>query len=93
MDAFLAGISTLRPDQVAGLLLRGADDIDGLKLRFDDDQWLLLRPSGTEPLVRIYAEATTEEQTNRLLNAGYWLVTTGAERSEAADIPGTGTIV
>ena len=93
MDAFLASIPTLRPAHVAGLSLRDANDIDGLKLYFDDDQWLLLRPSGTEPLVRIYAEATDTAMVNRLLNAGYWLVTTGTERSEAADIPGTGRII
>ncbi|MCL2881791.1 MAG: phosphoglucosamine mutase [Coriobacteriia bacterium] len=93
MEAFLARISTLRPTRVAGLELQDANDIDGLKLYFDDDQWLLLRPSGTEPLVRIYAEASTQETTDRLLNAGYWLVTTGVERPEAADIPGTGRIL
>jgi len=93
MDGFLARISTLRPGQVTGLALRDASDIDGLKLYFDDDQWLLLRPSGTEPLVRIYAEASTGEACNRLLNAGYWLVTTGVERPEAADIPGTGYLI
>ena len=93
MDFFLGNISSLRPAEVAGLPLRQANDIDGLKLYFDDDQWLLLRPSGTEPLVRIYAEATSESELNRLLNAGYWLVTTGAERTEAADIPGTGRIL
>ena len=93
MDGFLGRITTLRPAQVAGLEVRDASDIDGLKFRFDDDQWLLLRPSGTEPLVRIYAEATDADTTNRLLNAGYWLVSTGVESPEAADIPGTGRII
>ncbi|MCL2332033.1 MAG: phosphoglucosamine mutase [Actinomycetia bacterium] len=93
MDGFLARLSTLRPAQVAGLSTRDANDIDGLKFYFDDDQWLLLRPSGTEPLVRIYAEACASDTVNRLLNAGYWLVTTGVESSQAADIPGTGRII
>jgi len=92
MDGFLARISTLRPTSVAGLEVAGADDIDGLKFRFGDDHWLLLRPSGTEPLVRVYAEACRPEVTDRLLNAGYWLVTTGEESPEAADIPGVGRL-
>ncbi len=36
-------------------------DIDGIKLVFDDDSWLMIRPSGTEPKVRFYIEARTEE--------------------------------
>ncbi|MCL2654203.1 MAG: phosphoglucosamine mutase [Coriobacteriia bacterium] len=93
MEGFLARIPTLRPAQVTGLSLCDATDHDGLKLRFDDDQWLLLRPSGTEPLVRIYAEALTQQATDRLLNAGYWLVTTGVEQPQAADIPGIGRLI
>lgn len=93
MDGFLARIATLRPAQVAGLTLCDANDLDGLKLYFNNDQWLLLRPSGTEPLVRIYAEAPDAATVNRLLNAGYWLVTTGAEQADPADIPGTGRVI
>jgi phosphomannomutase len=43
---------------------------DGLKLYFDDRTWILLRPSGTEPVARIYAEASSEEQVQQLLSAG-----------------------
>ncbi len=93
MEFFLGEIATLRPKTVAGFKLRDANDIDGLKLYFDNDQWLLLRPSGTEPLVRVYAEALTEEDTNRLLNAGYWLVTSGHDKAEVADIPGIGALI
>ncbi len=36
-------------------------DVDGIKLVFDDGSWLMIRPSGTEPKVRFYIEARTEE--------------------------------
>ena len=41
--------------------------LDGIKLVFDDESWLLVRPSGTEPLLRIYAEARTEKEGSRLI--------------------------
>jgi phosphomannomutase len=43
---------------------------DGVKYLLDDDSWLLIRPSGTEPLLRIYAEARTAEEVPLLLTAG-----------------------
>ena len=42
-------------------------EIDGLKLFFDDASWLLLRPSGTEPLIRIYAETSNKNDTKELI--------------------------
>ncbi len=44
--------------------------LDGIKLDFASDAWLLMRPSGTEPLVRVYAEAATKEQLDALLDVG-----------------------
>jgi len=36
------------------------EDMDGIKIWFDDDSWIMFRPSGTEPLLRIYAESDDE---------------------------------
>ncbi len=47
---------------------------DGIKFNFASDAWLLARPSGTEPLVRVYAEATSIEKVEQLLDAGCALV-------------------
>jgi len=55
---------------VAGLPLAGVRDIDGVKLEFEDGSWLLLRPSGTEPLLRLYAEARSPDDVDALLAAG-----------------------
>ncbi|MFO1464211.1 MAG: phosphoglucomutase/phosphomannomutase family protein [bacterium] len=43
-------------------VLREKNFSDGFKFEFADDSWLLVRPSGTEPLLRVYAEAPSEKQ-------------------------------
>jgi phosphomannomutase len=59
-----------------GETLVEVDHLDGVKLGFASDAWLLLRPSGTEPLVRVYAEATTTAQVEKLLDVGVALAST-----------------
>jgi len=44
--------------------------MDGAKLIFGDESWLLFRQSGTEPMLRIYSEATSIAKMERLLEAG-----------------------
>ncbi|HTY13429.1 MAG TPA: phosphoglucomutase/phosphomannomutase family protein, partial [Candidatus Omnitrophota bacterium] len=50
------------------------EKLDGVKLNFDDTSWILFRPSGTEPLLRIYAEAYSFDQVELLLEAGQKLI-------------------
>lgn len=78
-DAFVASKDKIRPSFVAGLKTRDFITSDGIKMLFDNDQWLLLRPSGTEPLVRVYAEAIDEKTLNSLLKDGQQLVLKGGE--------------
>jgi phosphomannomutase/phosphoglucomutase len=47
--------------------------IDGMKLRYSDG-WMLLRPSGTEPLFRIFAEAKTQTRADALAHQGHKIV-------------------
>lgn len=63
------------PDTIGGLPVQRVVTLDGVKLVCDGDRWVLLRPSGTEPLVRLYAEATTEREARLLLDGaqGYFL--------------------
>lgn len=75
MDRFRAAISSLAPTELAGLQVREVVRIDGVKFLLPDDAWLLLRTSGTEPLVRIYAEASNFGVVDDLLDAGKSLVT------------------
>jgi phosphomannomutase len=44
--------------------------VDGFRYDLEDDAWVLIRFSGTEPLMRIYAEASSLEQVQRLIGAG-----------------------
>ncbi len=74
-DTFVEAIPYLSPETAAGLDVIEAQRADGLKLLLPDDAWLLMRPSGTEPLVRVYAEAPTDGVVDDLLAAGRDLVT------------------
>jgi phosphomannomutase len=44
--------------------------LDGTKLVFTDESWILFRQSGTEPLLRIYCEAGSLEQVRRMMKEG-----------------------
>ncbi len=48
--------------------------LDGIRINFTGGRWLLLRPSGTEPLIRIYAEAERRELTEKLIDKGKLIV-------------------
>jgi phosphomannomutase len=54
--------------ELAKMPVRSSDDIDGRRLIFDD-AWLASRFSGTEPLLRVYAEADRPEKVTALLDA------------------------
>jgi phosphomannomutase len=69
-DAFVASWPTLAPEIVAGLPVASIVREDGVKFLLPDDAWLLLRASGTEPLVRVYAEAPSAGVVDDLLAAG-----------------------
>lgn len=49
--------------------------VDGLKLLFGDGSWVLMRPSGTEPVVRFYAESTSTKDLEDLLECGRQWIT------------------
>ncbi len=55
---------------IAGTEVAKFDTTDGFRYLLADDSWLLLRFSGTEPLVRIYAEGHSSEQVQKLLDSG-----------------------
>lgn len=68
-------VPTYTADEIAGKPVVGADRRDGVKLLLEGDAWVMMRPSGTEPLVRIYAEAATTNEVNELLDAAEAVVT------------------
>ncbi|MCI9129758.1 MAG: phosphoglucosamine mutase [Eggerthellaceae bacterium] len=56
------------PSEVLGIHVSGTDTRDGVKLMLDGGPWVMMRKSGTEPLVRIYAEAPSADQVEELLD-------------------------
>ena len=44
-----------------------ADTTDGIKIIFDKKNWVMVRPSGTEPIIRIYAESDSEKNLETLM--------------------------
>ena len=65
----VSGLEQDPPRQLAGLEVSGTDNLDGIKLLLGDDGWIMARPSGTEPVLRLYCEARTPELVERLLQA------------------------
>jgi phosphomannomutase len=58
------------PQELAGQRVVQISDRDGVKYILADGSWLLIRPSGTEPVLRIYAEARSESAVQTLLEEG-----------------------
>ncbi|MBI4375810.1 MAG: phosphoglucomutase/phosphomannomutase family protein [Elusimicrobia bacterium] len=65
--SFAAKITKKLPKKVLGTEIRETMAFDGLKVILTDDHWLLMRPSGTEPLLRVYAESDSEKRTDELI--------------------------
>ncbi len=68
-----AAVTTLRadpPDSIAGSTVTDVSTVDGVKFSLADGTWLLVRPSGTEPKLRLYAEADAADRVEDLLAAG-----------------------
>ena len=58
------------PASLAGETVARVDTLDGVKFYLADSSWLLIRPSGSGPVVRIYAEARSPESVKALLEEG-----------------------
>jgi alpha-D-glucose phosphate-specific phosphoglucomutase len=58
------------PASLNGQTVRQVDTRDGVKYRLADDSWLLIRPSGTEPVLRVYGEAPDQKGLDALIQAG-----------------------
>ena len=58
------------PTEIGGRKIEKINRMDGVKFMFTDGSWMLMRPSGTEPMVRIYAECEDKNDLEVLLNEG-----------------------
>jgi phosphomannomutase len=57
------------PEEIAGVRVQRVRSDDGFKFYLEDGSWVLLRASGTEPLIRIYAEAVDDDAVQARLSA------------------------
>jgi alpha-D-glucose phosphate-specific phosphoglucomutase len=73
-ECALAHARSARPEKVAGLKVSGTDTVDGFRYTLQDGGWLLIRFSGTEPLMRIYTETTQQDKVQAILTAGKHIV-------------------
>jgi phosphoglucomutase len=48
--------------------VQNVEDLDGFKFNLGDERWVMIRPSGTEPVLRIYAEAENAEMVRKILD-------------------------
>ena len=62
-------LNEISPPELAGSAVLGIDTVDGIRYRMEGGQWAVVRFSGTEPLIRIYAEAPSTERVQELLEA------------------------
>jgi phosphomannomutase len=68
--ALMESLKTDPPSKLLRSPLAGMKTFDGVKYVAEDSSWLMLRGSGTEPILRIYAEARSETDVQKLLNLG-----------------------
>jgi alpha-D-glucose phosphate-specific phosphoglucomutase len=58
------------PDEIGGMSVSEVQTVDGVKYIIEEGSWLLIRPSGTEPVLRVYAEGRSEEMRDALICYG-----------------------
>ena len=69
-SAILERAESARPESLAGTEVAESSRMDGYRYDLADGSWVLVRFSGTEPLLRVYAEATTMARVQQLIGAG-----------------------
>ena len=67
-DRFMIRLETEGLDRVAGQKVTSLEDLDGLKFRTEKGGWVMIRPSGTEPVLRVYSEADSPDGAEALVD-------------------------
>ncbi|NTU63136.1 MAG: phosphoglucomutase/phosphomannomutase family protein [Chloroflexi bacterium] len=69
-DAVKERVLSAQPEAIGGLKVTGLDTTDGFKFVMGEDGWVLIRLSGTEPIVRVYTETTHQDKVQAILQDG-----------------------
>lgn len=68
-NAVIESFTKNPPTEVAGIKVKEVGRKDGIKLYLEEGSWILLRPSGTEPLVRVYMETNSSDKLTKVAQA------------------------
>jgi alpha-D-glucose phosphate-specific phosphoglucomutase len=69
-DQVRARVEKEKPTRLAGLAVTGMDTKDGFRYWLEDGGWMLIRFSGTEPIIRVYTETTHQDKVQDILQGG-----------------------
>jgi phosphomannomutase len=72
-EPILEKVKAARPTQLGGLKVLGIDSEGGFRYRLEHGDWVLIRFSGTEDVIRVYCETTRQDKVAALLDAGLQL--------------------
>lgn len=72
--AVVARLNRRPPHKISSYAVARRENLDGYKFLFNENEWVLIRPSGTEPMLRVYCEASSPQKVNRILTAAKNLV-------------------
>ncbi len=91
--AAVEALASSLPARIGGLVVSGTDRLDGLKCLLGEEGWILFRQSGTEPVLRVYAEVRGLERLDALLTDGVRAIGArlpkGAQAARGAARPGS----
>ena len=73
-DTLAKRVGDVRPDAIGGVKVASQDSIDGYRFILEDGSWVTIRFSGTEPLLRIYAEGKSADRVDTLLSEARGMV-------------------
>jgi phosphomannomutase len=59
-----------KPSEIAGLKVKNINTLDGFRYEMEDGGWMLIRFSGTEPIIRVYTETTHGDKVQEILQQG-----------------------